>query len=93
MTRTDSGGRSFNYAEVVGNGVSAGISMSYYTDSRDVEDYMQIWGTSLATDAISQVLKEFWPDVKRHVFHRGPAEANQWPPPAEPVAGLHSGSG
>ncbi len=76
VTRTDSGGRSFNFAEVVGNGISAGISETYYTDSRDVPDYLEIWGTALATDAISQVLKEFWPDVKRHLFHRAPVQAN-----------------
>lgn len=70
VTRTDAGGRSFNFAEVIGNGASAGISLTYYSDSRTPADYMQIWGTSLATDAISQVLKEFWPDIKHRYFHR-----------------------
>jgi hypothetical protein len=75
VTRTDSGGKSFNFAEVIGNGTSAGISLSYYSDSRDVKDYLQIWGSSLATDAISQVLKELWPDVKRKYFHRNKSAA------------------
>lgn len=75
VTRTDSGGRSFNFAEVVGNGVAAGIGLSYYSDDRDVPDFMQNWGTELATDAISQVLKEFWPDIKRHYFHHRNKEA------------------
>ena len=71
VTRTDSGQTSFNYAEVIGNGIAAGIGLSYYPDNRDVRDYMQNWGVELATDATSQVLKEFWPDVKRwwHVRH------------------------
>jgi hypothetical protein len=30
-----------------------------------VPDYFQNWGIALGTDAASQVLKEFWPDMKR----------------------------
>lgn len=70
VTRTDSGAASFNFAEVVGNGVAAGIGLSYYEDSRNVPDYMENWGTALATDATSQVLKEFWPDVKRWWYNK-----------------------
>jgi hypothetical protein len=70
VTRTDSGGKSFNFAEVVGNGTGALIGWSYYTDTRDAPDYFQALGTSIATDAISQVLKEFWPDIKHHYFHK-----------------------
>ena len=70
VTRTDAGGRSFNFAEVIGNGTSAAISLTYYADSRNATDFLQIWGQSLATDAISQVLKEFWPDIKHRYFHR-----------------------
>jgi hypothetical protein len=64
VTRTDSGNKTFNFAEVLGNGMAAGIGLSYYPDDRDVRDYMQNWGIQLATDAGSQVLKEFWPDIK-----------------------------
>ncbi len=65
VTHTDSGKATFNYAEVVGNGMAAGIGLSYYPDNRNVPDFMQNWGVQLGTDATSQVLKEFWPDVKR----------------------------
>ena len=34
---------------------------------------MQRMFTQIGTDAVSQVLKEFWPDVKRKWFHRGTA--------------------
>ncbi len=74
VTRTDSGRTSFNYAEVVGNGIGAGIGLSYYSDYRNAPDYLQNWGIALGTDATSQVLKEFWPDVKRWWYvrhHRG----------------------
>lgn len=70
VTHTDSGKRTFNFAEVVGNGMSAGIGLSYYPDNRDLPDYLQNWGVQLATDATSQVLKEFWPDVKRWWYVR-----------------------
>jgi hypothetical protein len=68
ITRTDSGHASFNYAEVLGNGMAAGIGLSYYPDSRDFPDYLQNWGAQLLTDATSQVLKEFWPDIKRKLY-------------------------
>ncbi len=70
VTRTDSGARSFNYSEVVGNGIAAGIGLSYYPDNRNVPDYLQNWGVELGTDAASQVLKEFWPDIKRWWYVR-----------------------
>ncbi len=70
VTHTDSGKTSFNFAEVVGNGMAAGIGLSYYPDSRNVSDFMLNWGTQLGTDATSQVLKEFWPDVKKWWYMR-----------------------
>jgi hypothetical protein len=70
ITRTNNGNHTFNFAEIVGNGVAAGVGLSYYSDDRDFGDYMQNWGTQLATDAISQVLKEFWPDIKHKYFHK-----------------------
>lgn len=70
VTRTDSGATTFNFSEIIGNGIGAGIGLSYYPDSRDVPDYLENWGTQLATDAASQVLKEFWPDVKRWWYVR-----------------------
>ncbi len=75
VSRTDSGKTTFNYAEVVGNGIAAGIGLAYYPDNRNISDYMMNWGTELATDASSQVLKEFWPDIKSwwYVRHHGEA--------------------
>ena len=76
VTRTDAGGTSFNFAEVIGNGMAARIGLSYYTDNRNVPDFMLNWGTQLGTDATSQVLKEFWPDVKRWWLTRRERRAN-----------------
>lgn len=64
-TKTDKGRRTFNFAEWLGNGTAVGISNLYYpSDTRDVRDNVQKWLVACGTDAFSNVLKEFWPDVK-----------------------------
>lgn len=70
VTRTDAGKASFNFSEVMGNGIATGIGLSYYADDRNVGGYFQNLSIQLATDASSQVLKEFWPDVKRWLYAR-----------------------
>jgi hypothetical protein len=70
ICKTNEGNRSFNYSEILGNGIAAGVGLSYYSDDRNFQDFAQNWGTQLATDAVSQVLKEFWPDIKRRYFHK-----------------------
>jgi len=68
ITHTDSGGTSFNFAEVGGNAVSAVIGNAYYPGERRLTDNVQRLGVQLGTDAVSQILKEFWPDLKRKFF-------------------------
>jgi hypothetical protein len=67
VTHTDAGGTRFNYSEVLGNGIMAGVGNAYYPDNRGLEDTVQRWGMQIATDSLSNVLKEFWPDIKRHL--------------------------
>jgi hypothetical protein len=66
VTRTDSGRTTFNFSEWGGNAVAVAASNAWYPDTRDVSDNVQKLLIQCATDAFSQVLKEFWPDVKRH---------------------------
>jgi hypothetical protein len=75
VTKTDSGGSRINTSELLGNGIAVGISNLYYKDNRDAGDNAEKWGTQIATDMFSNVLKEFWPDIKRRYFskHHGPA--------------------
>jgi hypothetical protein len=70
ISRTDNGGRQFNYSEWVGNATAVAISNAYYPDTRTVGDNIERLGIACATDAFSQVMKEFWPDVKHWMFHR-----------------------
>lgn len=69
ITRTDSGGRTFNFSEIVGNGAGAGISDLYYpAQDRTWTKTGQKWLTQVAVDSVFNVLKEFWPDINRTVF-------------------------
>ena len=66
VVRTDKGGSTFNFSEWLGNGSAVAISNLYYPgDTRNVSDNIQKLGIAVGTDAFSQVLKEFWPDIKR----------------------------
>jgi hypothetical protein len=66
ITKTDSNHKTFNFAEWSGNAVAVGISNFYYRDGRDVDDNVERLLVQCGTDTLSNVLKEFWPDVKRH---------------------------
>jgi hypothetical protein len=70
VTKTDSGHSTFNIAEWGGNAASVAISNAYYPDTRNARDNVQKLMIQCATDAFSNVLKEFWPDVKRKFFTR-----------------------
>lgn len=73
VTRTDSGGTRFNYSEWMGNATGVAISNLYHPDSRDWRDNTYKLLEQTATDGISQILKEFWPDIKQKWFHQGRA--------------------
>lgn len=75
VTKTDRGTSSVNFAELVGNGMAAGLGNAYYPQERGVADNLSRWGAALGTDALSQILKEFWPDVKQKFFARHPKAA------------------
>lgn len=70
VTRTDSGGKRFNFSEVLGNATAVAISNAYDPDDRTALDNVEKLGQQLGIDAVSQILKEFWPDIKRKVFQR-----------------------
>ena len=65
IVRTDSGGHTFNLSEWGGNAAAVAISNAYYPDTRTASDNVQRLFIACGTDAFSNVLKEFWPDVKK----------------------------
>jgi hypothetical protein len=70
ITRTDSGKRTINLSEIVGAGAAAGIGNAYYpSESNPFVKTYQRWGTQVGLDGVFDVLKEFWPDLDKAVFH------------------------
>jgi hypothetical protein len=75
VTRTDSGAATFNWANVVGCAMSAGLSNVYYPPvSRTAQDAAVNWGTNVAGAGLTNLMPEFGPDVghwmRRHLpFH------------------------
>lgn len=67
ITRSDKGTEEFNYSEILGAGAAAGISTYAYhpSDDRHLENVGSVWGTQIGYDMISDVVKEFWPDLRR----------------------------
>ena len=70
VARMDSGRRTFNFSEWGGAAAVAAISNAYYPDSRNVSDNVEKVLIAVATDAFSNVGKEFWPDIKHYFQHR-----------------------
>jgi hypothetical protein len=71
VTRTDSGHDHFNYSESVGNAIAAGISNIYHPDEdRTVGRNLTTFGFLIIYDGLSNELKEFWPDIRRKIFHK-----------------------
>jgi len=69
VTRTDGGNATFNFSEVVGAGAAAGIGNLYYPNENEWVKTYQRWGSQILQDGISNVAKEFRPDINRAVFH------------------------
>lgn len=71
VTRTDSGRNVFNAPELMAGATSSGIAIAYYPDNeRNVGDFASRLGTQVGFDAAFNVVKEFWPDVRDHLFKR-----------------------
>ena len=70
ITRTTDGRARFNISEVVGNAGVAAIGRTYYREGSFVAEAGEHWGMSLGNDVISNLLTEFWPDIKRKQTRR-----------------------
>jgi hypothetical protein len=70
ITRDNNGNPTPNFSEIVGNGIAAGISETYYPSSEmSWTKTGQHWISQIAIDGLSNVVKEFWPDVNQKLFH------------------------
>lgn len=69
VAKSDHGNWTFNGAEWLGSAAGVAISNLYYpSDTRDAFDNTEKLLVAVATDAFSNVLKEFWPDIKQKLF-------------------------
>lgn len=75
ITRTDSGDPTFNWSNVVGSAMTAGLSNAYYPSrSRTASVAAVNWGTNVAGGGLTKLAPEFGADaarwLKRHLpFH------------------------
>jgi hypothetical protein len=64
ITRTDSGDPTFNFANVLGTAMSAGLSNAYYPPvSRTMSGSLTNGGTSVAGSGLANLMPELGPDV------------------------------
>ncbi len=71
ITRSDSGGETFNFSEIVGAGAASGISTAYYPRAdKDWTKTGQRWLQNVIIDGGTYVFQEFWPDINNAIFHQ-----------------------
>ncbi len=65
------GKNSFNASELLGRGVSQAISLSYYpSQTQTASAFGEKYAYAVGRDALTNVFREFWPDINAHVLHR-----------------------
>ena len=63
----------FNASEVIGRGTAQAISLSYYpSQTRTAGGFASKYAYAIGRDALTNVFREFWPDIAIHVLHRHP---------------------
>ena len=80
-THKDSGGTQFNFSEIVGNSTAVAISTAYYPEGRDWGSAASKLGMQIGVDMAGNILKEFWPDLRRKFSRdrKGPASSTAAP--------------
>ena len=70
VTKSRSGHTQFNFSEIGGTFIVAGVANVYYPqDERTMSATLQRWAWQAMWDALANELKEFWPDM-RNKLHR-----------------------
>jgi len=67
------GRNTLNASEIFGRGIAQGIALSYYPSSDRTAGAVAVkYGWAMGRDALTNVFREFWPDIATHVLHRHP---------------------
>lgn len=69
VAKNDSGHRSFNTSEWLGNAVATGISNAYTPNMNSWSQRSQTWLWMVGSDTFSNVVKEFGPDIRQRLPH------------------------
>jgi hypothetical protein len=75
VTRSDSGQSQPNYSEFLGSSTAAVISTYSYhpKEDRDLSTAASVWASEVGFDTLNNLIKEFWPDIRRKL-HRAKAD-------------------
>ena len=74
VTRYDSGKDGFNSSAILGMMTGIAASNAYYPSSSRTGTVMfSRIGTGLISNAMGNLLSEFWPDIQQKFFHRNPS--------------------
>lgn len=69
------GNNTFNASEILGRGISQVISLTYYPSAeKSPGPFMEKYGFAVGRDAMTNVFREFWPDINAHLIHRHRAQ-------------------
>lgn len=69
-TRSDSGRMGFNYSQIMGGATAVAISAAYSPETRDGRHAMCAFEMQIGAQMASNVMKEFWPDLRRTFFRK-----------------------
>ena len=71
VAKNDSGRRTFNTSEWMGNAMATGISNAYTPHMNSWSQRTETWMWMIGSDTFSNVIKEFGPDIRQRLpFHR-----------------------
>ncbi len=69
--KTDTNHNTLNVSELLGSGASAAIGWWYYPQAERLGSSVRDrFVTQISFDAASSCLKEYWPDIRRALFHK-----------------------
>jgi len=65
------GHNTINAAEILGRAMAQGISTTYYpSHDRTLGALASKYAYALGRDALTNFVREFWPDINKHILHR-----------------------
>jgi hypothetical protein len=71
VIRGDSGRIQFNISELAGSAAAAALSNMYRPNTdRNLPNTVETWGSMMGWDTFFNMLREFWPDIRRKVHQR-----------------------